>query len=221
MNNLSTLLKKKSKLFKCIFITLLLQLFITYSTISINDKINIIDNNNTILFILLIVGLIIITIIIQYTESFILKQILFGIFSIIIGLLLSYTFDSIENKDIIKKSLISTLINFIIIFIFGLIIGLYGIDISWMGIILLILLLIIITISIFNIFNIFDKSEDKDKDKWNKYISIFIIILFSVYIIYDTNNILLKYNDNKCVDAALDYYLDIWNIFTSYLNLNR
>jgi len=216
MKNLSILLKKKSKLFQCIFITLLFQLFITYSTITINDKINIIDNNNTILFILLIVGLIIITIIIQYTESFILKQILFGIFSIIVGLLLSYTFDSIENKDIIKKSIISTLINFIIIFIFGLIIGLYGIDISWMGIILLILLLIIITVSIFNIF---DNSEDKDK--WNKYISIFIIILFSVYIIYDTNNILLKYNDNKCVDAALDYYLDIWNIFTSYLNLNR
>jgi FtsH-binding integral membrane protein len=216
MKNLSTLLKKKSKLFQCIFITLLFQLFITYSTITINDKINIINNNNTILFILLIVGLIIITIIIQYTESFILKQILFGIFSIIVGLLLSYTFDSIENKDIIKKSIISTLINFIIIFIFGLIIGLYGIDISWMGIILFILLLITITLSIFNIF---DKSEDKDK--WNKYISIFIIILFSVYIIYDTNKILLKYNDNNCVDAALDYYLDIWNIFTSYLNLNR
>jgi FtsH-binding integral membrane protein len=216
MKNLSTLLKKKSKLFQCIFITLLFQLFITYSTIEINDKINIIDYNNTILFILLILGLIIVTIIIQFTQSFILKQILFGFFSIIVGLLLSYTFNSIENKDIIKKSLISTLINFLIIFIFGLIIGLYGIDISWLGIILLIVLLIIITLSIFNIFN-----KNKDKNEFNKYISISIIIIFSLYIIYDTNNILLKYDDNKCVDAALDYYLDIWNIFTSYLNLNR
>ena len=47
-------------------------------------------------------------------------------------------------------------------------------------------------------------------------------MLFSLFIMYDTNNILLRYSGkNDCIRGALDYYLDILNLFTSYFDLNN
>jgi len=43
-----------------------------------------------------------------------------------------------------------------------------------------------------------------------------------LYIIYDTNKILLKYNNTNdyCIIGALDYYLDVINIFIDLLRLS-
>ena len=52
----------------------------------------------------------------------------------------------------------------------------------------------------------------------HKSIAVITIILFSLFIIYDTNNIL--YIDSKdAIGASMDYYLDIMNIFLSIVNL--
>jgi FtsH-binding integral membrane protein len=40
------------------------------------------------------------------------------------------------------------------------------------------------------------------------------IVLFSIYIIYDTNNILQKNYYGDFITASLDYYLDILNLFS-------
>ena len=56
----------------------------------------------------------------------------------------------------------------------------------------------------------------------SKSIAVVTIILFSLFIMYDTNNILLKYKGKAdCIRGALDYYLDILNLFTSYLNMDN
>ena len=49
------------------------------------------------------------------------------------------------------------------------------------------------------------------------------LIVFSLYVMYDTNNILLKYqnSDIDCVRGSLDYYLDIVNLFTLSLRNER
>ena len=154
----------------------------------------------------------------NYTESFMIKQLLFISYSIIIGLFLSIMFSDINDKDIIKNSLISTIINFCIIFIFGIIISYYNIDLSWLAIVLFVFLLIITTIMIMNIF-----SNEENNDNYEKNISITIIIIFSLYILYDTNKILLKYDNNKanCIKGALDYYVNFLNLFTSYSRINQ
>ena len=55
-----------------------------------------------------------------------------------------------------------------------------------------------------------------------RYISIISVIIFSLYIVYDTNNILLKYKNNDkidCISGAVEYYLDIFNLFTSFMDI--
>lgn len=217
MKELGKLLNKKSDLFKCIFITLLFQLLITYSTIQIDNKYDITKNFNNILFLIIIfIFMVFILYILPNIKSMIGKQLVFGIFSIIVGLLMSISLKNID-KNVIINAFKSTLINFVVIFIFGIILGYYGIDLSWLGLFLFISLIILITISIINLLN-YNRNET-----FNKNMSIIIIVIFSLYILYDTNNILLRYdnNSNNCVNGALDYYLDIWNLFTSYLNLSR
>ena len=47
------------------------------------------------------------------------------------------------------------------------------------------------------------------------------LLLFSAFIVYDTNKILQKDYYGDFVTASLDYYLDIINIFIRLLTLNR
>ena len=46
-------------------------------------------------------------------------------------------------------------------------------------------------------------------------------MLFSVYIVYDTNNILQRDYGGDFITASLDYYLDIINIFSNLLSASE
>ena len=52
-----------------------------------------------------------------------------------------------------------------------------------------------------------------------KIVSIISLFIFSLYIIYDTNNILQRNYNGDFITASLDYYLDVLNIFIDLLNL--
>ena len=52
---------------------------------------------------------------------------------------------------------------------------------------------------------------------YHKIIAIFGLVIFSMYIIYDTNQILQRSYDNDFITASLDYYLDIINIFNNLI----
>ena len=54
-----------------------------------------------------------------------------------------------------------------------------------------------------------------------RYLTGFGLILFSIYIVYDTNRILQKDYFGDFVTASLDYYLDIINIFIRLLSYGR
>ena len=81
-----------------------------------------------------------------------------------------------------------------------------------MGILLFLSLLILIIIQLISICF-------KDLQIYNKFLAVSSLIIFMLYIIYDTNNILLKYKNNNdfCIIGTLDYYLDIINIFINLL----
>jgi FtsH-binding integral membrane protein len=51
----------------------------------------------------------------------------------------------------------------------------------------------------------------------NKILSFVGIILFAMYVIYDTNTILQRNYSGDFVTASMDYYLDIINLFTNFL----
>jgi len=54
-----------------------------------------------------------------------------------------------------------------------------------------------------------------------KIITICSLMLFSVYIVYDTNSILQRNYYGDFITASMDYYLDIINIFVNLLSFGR
>jgi hypothetical protein len=53
-----------------------------------------------------------------------------------------------------------------------------------------------------------------------KMFAVFGIALFSIYILYDTQQILSRNYDGDFVTASLDYYLDFINLVSNFLNFN-
>lgn len=51
----------------------------------------------------------------------------------------------------------------------------------------------------------------------HKILSFIGIILFAIYVVYDTNKILQRDYYGDVISASMDYYLDIINLFTNFL----
>ena len=64
--------------------------------------------------------------------------------------------------------------------------------------------------------------SDKYSEEYYKKIAYVSVVVFSLYILYDTNKILLKYenkSNSDCINGAMEYYLDIINLFEDYLRI--
>jgi FtsH-binding integral membrane protein len=97
-------------------------------------------------------------------------------------------------------------------FIFGVALIMSGIQLGFKtALILLFALLALIIISIVQIFIV-------QSSLLKKIIVISSLILFSVYIVYDTNSILQRNYNGDFITASLNYYLDVINIFSALLS---
>ena len=194
------LLKKKQKLLKCVFGSLLIQIcitaFIVFHLYQNKNLTNIIKSNYLYSIALFLVGLFVILILSSDKLSFNTKFMFFMFFGIIQGILLG-VFQQYFPEDVVKSALISTITIFITFLFIGFTVVLFGYDLTWMGIYLFIALLalVIYKISLFFI----------PTDGNLKSIMITVtIMLFSIYIIYDTNQLLLKVKNKDCI------YFDIY-----------
>lgn len=218
LDTFSRLVRSKKELLLCIFITLIIQLIISFAVMKIDQKHQLLENvmNNTIGYIfILIVSVILLYIMRNPKLSFMNKQIVFGLFSILFGLILSLVVHAINSEKIVESAIISTFVNFAAMLLLGFIIVYFGYNLEWMGLLLFIALLVLIVSRLMLFF-----VDDKEYKRVNKYLTIAAIVIFSLYILYDTNNILLKYKNTSkddCIMGALDYYLDIINLFVNYL----
>ena len=219
LKNFSTLLRKKKDLMTCIFLTLIFQIILSILTMKYDQDKNIIGNlslNNHLISVGIFILPILVLIAIMYSKSFLTKQILFGLFSILFGLILSQSIHLINDPKLVESAAYATLINFVLMFIFGLIIIYLNYDLSWLGGILFVGLLLLITVQFIGFFT--DHSN-----QYYKNMSYITVAIFSVYILYDTNRILLKFQNKSksdCINGAMEYYLDILNLFTNYLNID-
>jgi FtsH-binding integral membrane protein len=140
-----------------------------------------------------------------------LKFLLMTLFSIIWGLI----FISLKNDvppEVIRTALFGALGIFVGIFIFSLLLIVFGIYIDYKyGLILLGLLLLLIIVRI--VLFVMNKYQGVHKG-----MAVISIILFSLFIIYDTHNILLYSDTNDPIGASMDYYLDIMNIFVNIIS---
>ena len=215
------LLRKKSSLLQCIFSTLIFQLVLTtlvFRHVYQNPATykNMLQKNTIMVVLLfLVVQIALIFAMTTMDITFAARFILFIIFSVIEGLFLGASMVYVP-KDIILSALVSTVAIFATFLTVGMFIVYLGIDLGWMGIYLFLGLLgLIIT-------RIVSSIMKPTAEPRSKYSTIFGLLLFSLFILYDTNNILLKYSTTgvDCIRGALDYYLDLVNIFVNSIDSN-
>lgn len=139
------------------------------------------------------------------------KLVLFTLFSMLFGLMLSAVRTRV-TPELVKAAMVATLGIFVSMFIVGLVLAGFGYDLFWLGIILFFLLLILIIAGIVMLFT--DPSKKALRIR-----AILVIILFGVYILVDTNQIIMRDYNGDYVTASIDYYLDVLNIFIALLEV--
>lgn len=205
---LNLLNDKKDFLIK-VFANLIAQLGITYYFM-MNYKA---DPKNTGLFwgLFIFQILLIITLALVPMPSW-LKFILFSIFSASWGFMLSIL-KQIYDPKLIQTAILGTMSIFGVMFLFGAVLIMFGVKLGLQfAAFLFYALLLLIFVHIVTIFS-------GSTSAFMKGITIFSLILFSIYIIYDTNNILQREYSGDFITASMDYYLDIINVFLDLIRL--
>jgi hypothetical protein len=141
-----------------------------------------------------------------------LKFILFSIFSAIWGFLFSIL-KRVADPKVIELAILGTISIFGVMFLFGAALIMFGIKLGFQfAAFLFFALLLLIIIRLVTIFA-------GASSAFMKGMTIFSFILFSVYIVYDTNAILQREYYGDFITASIDYYLDIINIFLNLVGL--
>ena len=217
-------MRNKSSLLKCIFFTLITQITLTMGFIKLlnmtettNEIINRYQNSfsmSILLFLLLIISIVLLYIMIKSSLSYSQKYMVFTLFSLIEAFFLHIILSTYSDETI-EFAFYSTIAIFISLFIFGLVVVYLGYDLGWLGLILFMSLFILIIIQLIFMFM-------GNYETYQKVFAVISLTIFMLYIIYDTNKILLKYNNTNdyCIIGALDYYLDVINIFIDLLRLS-
>ena len=140
-----------------------------------------------------------------------LKFALFCVFSFIFGIL-SLSASQYISKEIIEVALISTIGVFLAMTIVGLGLASIGIDLSFMGYILLGALIGLIIVRLVLLF--INVSSETYKN-----VATFSVILFSIFVGFDTNRMLQKNYDIGAIDTAMGFYLDFENLFSNFVEI--
>jgi len=215
ITQLFKLIYEKKSFFALILITLVIQLYITYY-VSENFDIEKDEDTKTFnpkLIAAYITAFIIILILALITMPPELKFILFSLFSCAFGIILGYR-KSRYDPNTIKTAYIGTISIFVSMFTFGVALIASNIRLGYMfGLTMFFALLFLLIISIVQFFII-------QSSFLYKILVICSLMLFSVYIVYDTNSILQRDYGGDFISASLAYYLDIINIFSDLLSVS-
>ncbi len=200
------------KTFGILIVQLLVTFFIMYK-LSESEKFNSIIEKNKIAYLLFIlfVPLIIIIILAFVPMPIYMKVILFTLFSITFGISLAVIKKHVP-PEIVKTALMATIGIFVALFVIGIMITMMGYNLWWLGAILLVLLIFAIISGVVMIFT-------NPSQKAIRIRAGIIVGLFVIFILYDTNQILQRDYRGDFVTAAIDYYLDIINIFVHMIQV--
>ena len=185
-------LQTKAPFMSAVFANLIFQGLVTYqSAKTVIDSPSYSDYmaRNTLFNLLLLLGLFLVLVFAKLSLPF--KFGLFTMISILMGAYLS-------PQANIKEALLEVVTIFIGMFILGLLSVQFGFDLRPLGILLYFRLLALIRARLFS----------PDEKKYAKIGS----LLFALFVVFDTNNILKKNYGGDFIDASLDYFLDILNL---------
>jgi FtsH-binding integral membrane protein len=119
------------------------------------------------------------------------------------------------DSQAIQMAMFGAMSIFGVMFLFGAFLLLFGVSLgfafsSWLFFALLLFLIVQIVIGFSGGYSMFHKA-----------VAVTGLVLFSLYIVYDTNTILQRNYYGDFITASLDYYLDILNIFIDLLSYNQ
>lgn len=211
-NNFSSLLNGKKELMIMVFANLITQLGITYYVMN-NTTVTEADNHNLKHWLLVASSFVIVYYLAIVPMPSWMKFILFTAFSYIWGILLASFKLKINDTGLINMAMLGTIGIFAIMFLIGAFLLATGIQLGLKTGFFLFVSLVILIIA--QIFSLFHKSTILVKS-----LAAIGIVIFSGYIIYDTNTILQRNYYGDFITASLDYYLDILNIFVKLIVLN-
>lgn len=206
-DSLLQLMFEKKEFLILIFANLIAQLGITYYVMEhmSGKKYNILA-----LFLAQIILIIVIALVPMPTP---LKVLVFSLFSYTFGLTLSGLKDEVR-PEVIDIAIYGTISIFALMIGAGMSLIAFGINLtSRFGIYLFFALLFLIIAQLIFVLG-------QGLSVAHKVLSSIGLVLFSFYIIYDTNRILQKDYFGDFITASMDYYLDIINIFVNLVSLN-
>ena len=201
--NLLRLMYEKKEFLILVFANLIAQLGITYYVM-------VRTNTDISIWPLFFAQLIIIFVITLVPMPEFIKFFLFCLFSYIFGLMLSGLKKNVSS-DAINVAIQGAMTVFGLMLATGVALIAGGINLGYrFGAILFWSLLALIVARL--VFVLGAKMNQA-----NKILSFIGIILFAVYVVYDTNKILQRDYYGDFITASMDYYLDIVNLFTNFL----
>ena len=153
-------------------------------------------------------------------DGHIVNHFLWILFILSISVMLYPVFKDEKTYENVDNALLSTSIIFIlmsaIVYIYP---SFFQKTYNFMIVGLMVGLIAIIIVEIISLFFI---SKSENYKSWRKYITYFVILLFSLFVSYDTIGV---FNEAKyCVNypnypkSSINFFLDILNLFTSLLN---
>jgi protein lifeguard len=220
-STLAALVKGRETFLMSVYSILILQLVITMVLVKSfqnSPKILAITKRYTLLFAVMSIGIVFIMGLGLPQE---IKMILFTILSIIIALFLS-AITSRTSPHLVNQALASTIGIFVALSAFALVLSGMGIHLGWMGVYLFAALIGLIVVSlVFALYKVVDKSQEsaESKNQFHKILVIVGMVLFSMFVVYDTNMVLQRDYVGGPIDAAEDFYLTFINLFTRTLSL--
>jgi len=210
ISKLFKLISEKKIFLILIFLNLLFQHYITYyvsANINLDadkDKEN--DAYNTIIIASYIIGFILIIILVFVPMSAWLKFIIFSLFSVAYGVM----FISIKNffdPNILHSSVIGAIIVFAFMIFFG--IAISGLQLTNnVAFTLFYAILVLIIVSVVQYYTYYYSFI-------KKLLLIAVAILFTLYIVNTTNNVLHRNYEGDFVTASFDYYIDNTNFLNA------
>ena len=221
--SLAALVKGREKFLLSVYAILVLQLVITFSLIrSFQNSPKIVDATKKHTFLFAIASIAVV-VVMSFGFPPWLKFILFSILSVIIALFLTAVTSRV-SQEIVNQALASTIGIFISLSIFAMALSSFGIHLGWMGVYLMAALIGLLVVSIvFILYNMFNKpnteNERSNNKQFHKILVVIGMVLFSLFVIYDTNMVLQRDYVGGPIDAAEDFYLTFVNLFTRTLSL--
>jgi FtsH-binding integral membrane protein len=213
-NKFMSLLNRKKSFLLAVCVNFIVQLAITYWTMMHYpvEKIGLAWFWFYIILQFIIIFVLMSRIIVNPFWDPIVKFFLFSLFSFIWGILFSSFRENKLYNGLIQFAILGTLGIFGAMFIVGLLLVLFGVSLGIrFGAGLFFGLLVLIIMQLVEIF----------VGLHMKWLNAIGLVVFALYIVYDTNIILGRDYRGDFIQASMDYYLDSVNIFLDILNLSN